>query len=61
MDKFAWGSIILAIIIEGFIVWANLKNPQEVRGNLWIASLFPVVMIGTVLLFYQLQKAKAKT
>lgn len=58
MDRFAWGAIILAVIIEGFLIWGNLKNPQEVRRNLIVATMLPVVLIGTVVLFYRLQKGE---
>lgn len=58
MDKFAWGAIIIALVIEGFIVWGGLNNPQENYGNILIASALPVVFIGIVVLFWWLQRGE---
>ena len=59
MDKFAWGAIIIAVIIEAVIVYAYRFNINEQKlGTLAIASALPLVLIGTVLLFYWLQRGQ---
>lgn len=59
MDKFAWGAILIALLIEVVIVWANFNNVNE--GNmrtLAVATALPLVLVGTVFLFYWLQRGE---
>jgi hypothetical protein len=58
MDNFGKGAIILAILIEAFIVWGGLNNPNETTQNLLLASALPLVLVGTVVLFWFLQKGE---
>jgi hypothetical protein len=59
MDKFAWGAIIIALIIEGVILYAYRVNINEQKFDTFaIASALPLVLIGTVFLFYWLQRGQ---
>jgi hypothetical protein len=59
MDKFSWGAIIIAAIIEAFIVYAYAVNINEQNETtLLIATALPVVLVGTVLLFHWLQRGE---
>lgn len=59
MDKFAWGAIIIAVIIEAVIVYAYRFNINEQNFTTFaVASALPLVLIGTVLLFYWLQRGQ---
>lgn len=58
MDKFAWGAIVIAAVIEVFIIWGGKSNPQENDMNIVIASALPVVFVAVVLLFWWLQKGE---
>lgn len=59
MDKFAWGAIIIALIIEAVILYAYKFNINEQNlETMMIASALPLVLIGTVFLFYWLQRGE---
>ncbi len=59
MDKFAWGAIIIAVLIEAMIVYAYRFNINEQKLNTFaIATALPLVLIGTVFLFYYLQRGQ---
>lgn len=64
MDKFAWGSIIVAAIVEVFVVWGWFLSPQDgftaqkkYSSLIW-GSMLPVVLVLVTLLFYRLQKTE---
>jgi hypothetical protein len=57
LDHFGKGAIVLALLIESFIFWGS-NNPNETLNNTLYASLLPAVLIGTVLLFWWLQKGE---
>jgi len=59
MDKFAWGSIIIALIIEAFILYAYKFNINEQKvSTMLIATALPAALIITVLVFYWLQRGQ---
>ena len=58
MDNFGKGAIIIALLIEFFIVWGGLNNPNETTKNILLASLLPLSLIATVVLVWYLQKGE---
>jgi hypothetical protein len=58
MDRFGKGAILIALLIEGFIVYGGLTNPNETTKNILIASSLPLVLVATVFLMWQLQKGE---
>lgn len=58
MDRFSWGAIVIALVIEAFLLYGNLNNPQETSRNLLIGSAFPLLLIVTVVLVHYLQRGE---